>query len=62
MLAVVKYSFPPLIFLKSQYTDHPTARESRMYLHEWQLPTFGHSIRQTVFLTCLPHKAENTPF
>lgn len=44
MLAVVKYSFPPLIFLKRQYMDHPTAKESRMHLHEWQLPTFGHTI------------------
>lgn len=51
MLAVVKYSFPPLIFLKTQYMDHPTARESGMHVHEWQLPTPGHTIRQTVFLT-----------
>lgn len=50
MFAEVKCSLSPLIFLKRQYTDHSTAKESIICLYEWQLPVFGHTIKQIVFL------------
>lgn len=50
MVDEVKYSLPILIFLKRQYTDHSMVKENIMCLYEWQLPIFGHTIKQIVFL------------